>query len=108
MKPILSTNDYQSRIKTILITEEEIQEEIKKVAVKIDTVYDGRPILLVGILKGSFVFMADVCRHVSVPCEVAFMRVQSYFESTVSSGSVKVIMDLGKDVSKYHCGWTIV
>jgi len=102
MKPILSTKDYQSRIKSILITEEEIQDAIQKVAVKIDALYDGRPILLVGILKGSFVFMADVCRRVSVPCEVAFMRVQSYFESTVSSGNVKVVMDLGRDVTKYH------
>ena len=101
-KQILSTQDYQSRIKSILITEEEIQDAIQKVAVKIDALYDGRPILLVGILKGSFVFMADVCRRVSVPCEGAFMRVQSYFEGTVSSGNIKILMDLDRDVTKYH------
>jgi len=64
--------------------------------------YDGRPILLVSILKGSFVFLADLCRAVSVPCEVGFMCAKSYYQGTVSTGVVKITMDLDQDISKYH------
>lgn len=94
--------EYEKRIGKTLITEQQIQEEIKKAGEKISQLYDGRPILLVGILKGSFVFMADLCRAISVPCEVAFMCAQSYFSGTESSGTVNIVMDLDRDVSKYH------
>ena len=93
---------YQNKIKRILITKEEIEREIEKAGKKIDEIYDGRPILLVSILKGAFVFMADLCRAVSVPCEIGFMCAKSYYEGTVSSGVVKITMDLDKDISKYH------
>ena len=93
---------YQNKIKRILITKEEIEREIEKAGKKIDEIYDGRPILLVSILKGAFVFMADLCRAVSVPCESGFMCAKSYYEGTVSSGVVKITMDLDKDISKYH------
>jgi hypoxanthine phosphoribosyltransferase len=68
----------------------------------IDGLYDGRPILLVSILKGAFVFMADLCRAVSVPCEIGFMCAKSYYQGTVSTGVVKITMDLEQDVSQYH------
>jgi hypoxanthine phosphoribosyltransferase len=93
---------YQNKIKRILITKEEIDREIAKAGKKIDEIYDGRPILLVSILKGAFVFMADLCRAVSVPCEIGFMCAKSYYEGTVSSGVVKITMDLDRDISKYH------
>ena len=94
--------DFESRIKRVLITEEEIAAAIKKVGKEIDAMYDGRPILLVSILKGSFVFMADLCRAVSVPCEIGFMCAKSYYNGTVSSGVVQITMDLEQDISKYH------
>ena len=93
---------YQNKIKRVLITKEEIEREIEKAGKKIDQLYDGRPILLVSILKGAFVFMADLCRAVSVPCEIGFMCAKSYYEGTVSSGIVKITMDLDRDISKYH------
>jgi len=102
MKPIGSIEEFNSRIKRILITKEEIDEAIKKAGKEIDKLYDGRPILLVSILKGAFVFMADLCRAVSVPSEVGFMCAKSYYEGTVSSGVVKITMDLDRDVSSYH------
>lgn len=102
MKPITSVNDFQSRIKRVIITKDEIADAIKKAAERIDSLYDGRPILLVGILKGSFVFMADVCRAVTVPCEVAFMCAKSYYAGTESSGVVKITMDLEQDIRHYH------
>ena len=102
MDKIQGIKDFESKIKKILITEEEIDAAIKKVGKEIDALYDGRPILLVSILKGSFVFMSDLCRAVSVPCEVGFMCAKSYYNGTVSSGTVQITMDLEQDISKYH------
>ncbi len=102
MKPIQSMEDLNSRIKKILITKEEIDAAIQKAGKEIDKIYDGRPILLVSVLKGAFVFMADLCRAISVPCEIGFMCAKSYYEGTVSSGVVQITMDLDRDVSNYH------
>ncbi len=94
--------EYKSKIKRVLISQEEIAAAIKKAGETIDEIYDGRPILLVSILKGAFVFMADVCRAVSVPCEIAFMCAKSYYAGTQSSGVVKITMDLDRDVTDCH------
>ena len=94
--------EYQSKIKRIIISKEEIDKAIAETGKKIDALYDGRPILLVSILNGAFVFMADLCRAVSVPCEIGFMCAKSYYSGTVSTGIVKITMDLDKDISKYH------
>lgn len=102
MDEIKSIQDFEKNIKRVIITEEEIKEAIKKAGKKIDKIYDGRPILLVSILKGAFVFMADLCRAVSVPCEIGFMCAKSYYSGTESSGVVKITMDLDRDISKYH------
>ena len=75
---------------------------IKKVGKEIDKIYDGNPILLVSVLKGAFVFMADICRAVSVPCEIGFMCAKSYYSGTVSSGVVQITMDIDRDISGYH------
>ena len=69
--------NFNSKIKGVLISEEEIKAAIKEAAKKIDESYDGRPLLLVSILNGAFVFMADLCREVTVPCEIAFMCASS-------------------------------
>ena len=97
-----SIQEYEKKIKKILITKEEIDAAIKEAGKKIDAIYDGRPILLVSVLKGAFVFMADLCRAVSVPCEIGFMCAKSYYSGTVSSGVVQITMDLEQDISNYH------
>ena len=102
MKPIRSIDEFNSRIKRILITKEEIDEAIKKAGKEIDKLYDGKPILLVSVLKGAFVFMADLCRAVDAPCEIGFMCAKSYYKGTVSSGVVQITMDLEQDISNYH------
>jgi hypoxanthine phosphoribosyltransferase len=102
MLNLASQEDYERRIKRVIITKEEIDEKIALAGKEIDKIYDGRPILLVSILKGSFVFLADICRAVSVPSEVAFMCAKSYYDGTVSSGVVKITMDLEQDISNYH------
>lgn len=94
--------EFNRKIKRVVITEEEIRDAIKKAGKEISDSYDGRPILLVSILKGAFVFMADLCRAITVPCEIGFMCAKSYYSGTVSTGAVKITMDLDQDVSKYH------
>lgn len=102
MKELKGIEDYNGRIKNILITKEEIDAKIKEAGKVIDSYYDGRPILLVSVLKGAFVFMADLCRAVTVPCEIGFMCAKSYYAGTVSSGVVNITMDLDQDVSGYN------
>ncbi len=99
---LYNIENYTKKIKRVLIPKEEIDEAIKKAGEEISSGYDGRPILLVSILKGAFVFMADLCRAITVPCEIGFMCAKSYYNGTVSSGVVKITMDLEQDISKYH------
>lgn len=93
---------WQSNIKRVLITEQEIKERISEIGKEISESYDGRPILLVSILKGAFVFLSDLCRAITVPCEIGFMCAKSYYSGTTSSGVVKITMDLDQDISNYH------
>lgn len=93
---------YLRKIKGVLITEDEIKSKIAEGAAYIDQLYDGRPILLVGILKGSFVFLADLCRAVKVPCQIAFMCAKSYYGGTQTTGKVTITMDLDVDITQYH------
>ena len=102
MGEIKTVEDFNRKIKRIIITKEEIDEAIKKAGKQISDSYDGHPILLVSILKGSFVFLADLCRAITVPCEVGFMCAKSYYDGTVSTGVVKITMDLSQDVSNYN------
>ena len=97
-----TVEEFNSKIKRVLVSEEEIKEAIARVGKEISDSYDGRPILLVSILKGAFVFMADLCRAIDVPCEIGFMCAKSYYNGTVSTGAVKITMDLEQDISKYH------
>lgn len=96
------TEEFDSKIKRVLITEDEIKAKIAEVGAQISREYEGKPLLLVSILKGAFVFMADICRAVTVPCEIGFMCAKSYYNGTSSSGIVKITMDLDQDISKYH------
>ena len=102
MKEFESINKYNSKIKRVLITKEEIDAAIQKAGKQISDSYDGRPILLVSILKGAFVFMADLCRAITVPCEIGFMCAKSYYNGTESTGIVQITMDLDRDISGYH------
>jgi hypoxanthine phosphoribosyltransferase len=93
---------YERHIKRVLVTQEEIAAAVARVGKDISDSYDGRPFLLVSILKGAFVFLADLCRAITVPCEIGFMCAKSYYTGTVSTGAVKITMDLEQDVSQYH------
>ena len=74
----MTQEQYEKKVKRIVITEEQIREAITALGKEIDREYAGKPLLLVSILNGAFVFMADVCRAVSIPCEIAFMCAKSF------------------------------
>ena len=97
-----NVSDYKGKIKRVLITAEEIAEAIQKAGKEISDSYDGTPILLVSILKGAFVFMSDLCRAITVPCEIAFMCAKSYYKGTQSTGIVNVTMDIDQDIEGYR------
>ena len=99
---INNVDDYSNKIKRVLITENEIRREVKKTGELINSLYVGTPILMVSILKGAFVFLADILREVTVPCEVDFMEAKSYYNATSSSGSVAITKDLEHDIKNYH------
>ncbi|NLP48018.1 MAG: hypoxanthine phosphoribosyltransferase [Clostridiales bacterium] len=91
----------QNDIKEVLISEEEIKEMIKELGRKIDKDYKGKNLLLVSVLKGSIVFMADLMRAINLPCQIDFMAVSSYGAGTTSSGAVKILKDLDTDLEGF-------
>ena len=99
---IKDVGEFQRRINSVLITEEEIKSAVKAAGQRISKEYEGKPLLLVSILKGAFVFLSDLCREVAIPCEVGFMAAKSYFDGTQSAGNVQITMDLTQDISGYH------
>ena len=87
-------------IKNVLVSEEELKAKVRELGAQISRDYEGKNLVLVSILKGSVVFMADLMRAVSIPCSIDFMVVSSYGGSnTSSSGLVKIIKDLDGDLS---------
>jgi hypoxanthine phosphoribosyltransferase len=91
------------QIGEILVPAGDLQDRVRAMAADISRDYAGRDLLLIGVLKGAFLFLADLMRGLTVPCEVDFMAVASYGSSTESSGVVRIIKDLdvpleGRDV----------
>ncbi len=92
----------ENHIGKIIVAEEEINSKIAEAGSAISEKYRGKPLLLVSILKGAFIFLADLCRAIDVPCEIGFMCAKSYYNGTDSSGIVNITMDLEQDLSRYH------
>ena len=81
------------------LTEAKIQKRVKQLARQISKEYKGRIPIFIGILNGSFIFMADLIRHVSIDCEVDFLKLSSYGDAKISSGDVKMLKDLNCQVT---------
>ncbi len=94
--------DLTKNIKRVIFTEEEIKARIAEAGREISEKYAGKPLLLISILNGAFVFMADLCRAVTIPCEIGFMCAKSYYNGTVSSGEVTITKDITQDLRDYH------
>jgi hypoxanthine phosphoribosyltransferase len=90
------------RLGPTIIGEDELQERIRALGKDITADYEGRAPLLVGVLKGAFVFMSDLARQIDLPVEVDFMAVSSYGSSTKTSGIVRIVKDLDLDLTDRH------
>ncbi len=85
-----------------LVSAEEIDARLAELGAAISADYEGKDLLLVGILKGAFVVMADLARHITIPVEFDFMAVSSYGSSTKSSGVVRILKDLDQEIADRH------
>ena len=87
--------------KEVLISREEINRRVEQLGREISQDYKGRELHLVGVLNGAFMFLADLVRHLSIPCQICFLQASSYKDQLVSTGKVKLMHNLdlnGKDV----------
>jgi hypoxanthine phosphoribosyltransferase len=98
-------NDLQAdgAIGEVLVSEQDLQRRIAELGAEINRDYQGRDVVMIGVLKGAVLFVADLMRELTVPCEVDFMAVSSYGSATDSSGVVRILKDLdasieGRDV----------
>ena len=99
----MSQTELERAVGEILIDEETLSTRVAELGAEVSADYQGRDLLLIGVLKGAVFFMADLMRHITVPCEVDFMAISSYGDSTDSSGIVRILKDLdinieGRDV----------
>ena len=85
-------------IERVLFSEEELNKRVSEIAAEINRDYAGKEPMLISVLRGSFVFMADLIRKIEVPCTVDFMAVSSYGRGTTSSGQVQITKDLSDDI----------
>jgi hypoxanthine phosphoribosyltransferase len=91
-------NAYENDIEQTLITQQDIQAKLAELGERISGDYQGRDLLLVGVLKGAFVMMADLARYIRLPLEFDFMAVSSYGAATQTSGVVRILKDLDHDI----------
>ena len=85
-------------VSEILLSQEQLEQRVAQLGAEITRDFEGRSPLFVGVLKGCFVFMADLMRHVDLPCSIDFMAVSSYGSGTKTTGAVKIIKDLNQDI----------
>ena len=89
-------------IEQVLISEQEIQDKVAELAKAIDEDYRGKEVLLVGVLKGAVMVMADLARALATPVSMEFMALSSYGSGTSSSGVVRILKDLDRDLAGQH------
>ena len=98
----MSQTELERAVGEILIDEETLAARVAELGDEVSADYQGRDLLLIGVLKGAVFFMADLMRHLTVPCEVDFMAISSYGDSTDSSGIVRILKDLDINIEGRH------
>lgn len=88
-------------IERVLISAEELEAHVAEIGAQISRDFEGKDPIFIGVLKGCFIFMADLMRHVSIRCSMDFMAVSSY-SGTTSTGAVKINKDLSEDIEGRH------
>ncbi len=89
----------QSDIEKVIVSEEQLQNRLKEIARKIESDYKDQDLLLIGVLKGAVMVMADLTRHINRHVEIDWMAVSSYGSGTKSSGVVRILKDLDRDIT---------
>ncbi len=86
----------------MLLTKEQIAERVEELGIRISKDYQDDPPIMVSVLKGGFIFLADLVREIAIPIEIDFMEVSSYGDGTVSSGIVRILEDLSLNIEDRH------
>lgn len=94
--------DIEGDLTKVLVTEEQIKQRLDELAAEIDEEYAGKDVLLVGVLKGAVMVMADLARALTIPINMDWMAVSSYGASTKSSGVVRILKDLDSELADRH------
>ncbi|HYY63411.1 MAG TPA: hypoxanthine phosphoribosyltransferase [Gaiellaceae bacterium] len=98
----MSQTELESAVGEVLIDADALRERVAELGAEISADYEGRDLLLIGVLKGAVFFMADLMRKLTIPCEVDFMAISSYGASTDSSGVVRILKDLDINIEGRH------
>ena len=98
----MDLSQVSDQITKVLVTEEQINAKVAELAAELDKKYADKHVLLVGVLKGAVMFMADLSRAMQIPVQMDWMAVSSYGSGTVSSGVVRILKDLDADVLGRH------
>jgi hypoxanthine phosphoribosyltransferase len=101
-RALVDANDMGAELADVLITPERLQRRISALAAQVDADYAGRELLLVGVLKGAVMVMADLARAMHLPVQMDWMAVSSYGSGTKSSGVVRILKDLDADITGRH------
>ena len=91
-----------SKVREVLISREELAKKVKELGAIISKDYKGEDLMLIGVLKGGFVFLADLIREIKIDIDLDFMSVSSYGSSTKSSGVVRIIKDIDTNIQEKH------
>ena len=89
-------------IQEVLFSQQQLEERVDQIAQEITRDYAGKEIVLISVLRGSFVIIADLCPRIDLPCTIDFMSVSSYGSGTSSTGQVQITKDLSGDISGKH------
>ncbi|SFD28703.1 hypoxanthine phosphoribosyltransferase [Streptomyces aidingensis] len=98
----MQEKDLGADLRSVLITKQEIDARLAELAAKIDAGYEGKDLLLVGVLKGAVMVMADLARALATPVTMDWMAISSYGAGTQSSGVVRILKDLDTDIKDKH------
>ncbi|MCU0300499.1 MAG: hypoxanthine phosphoribosyltransferase [Candidatus Nanopelagicales bacterium] len=98
----MDAQDIAADLEKVLIDEETLQAKLRELAAEVDRDYAGKDVLLVGVLKGAVMVMADLARAMSIHLQMDWMAVSSYGSSTKSSGVVRILKDLDTDITGRH------
>ena len=94
--------EYEEDVAQILLTEEQLQKRVAELGARISQDYSGKELMLICMLKGANVFLADLIRHITIPVAYDFVAVSSYGDDTKSSGVVRILKDLDDSVESKH------